>query len=514
MQTQLPVIRTYTGPDRTSAQEAYRRDAQQARQTGWHPVAHRWRVVDGQQELAVVFQPEDAPIPLTDPSDDTLTRGSPTAAAAVGTPEGLGPAEELATHEALATDHPTPDIAVADDPRIDRPEPAAGSRPEEAADPLAGGATDRTGGPAPAPRSAVAPRGAAWSHARLVIETIDLHAGGEPLRLIRSGYPRVPNAPILERRRWVREHADAIRRVIIDEPRGHRDMYGAVLLPAHDPDADIAVLFLHNEGYSTMCGHGIIALATGLIEEGLYPASAPTTVIRWETPAGIVTSTSDVTIGEDGRAEVTGVRFRNVVGYLHARDLLVPLGAAGRPGVAAVRAQLAFGGAYYGIVDVADLGMRVTVDALPELRSIGAAITARLREDHTPQHPTDADLGFVYGTMLIDRDAVSPAAGLTSGADLRSVTVFADAAVDRSPCGSATSALLAWLHATDQRAIGDGLRNASVTGSVFEGRLEETATIGDRDGVVTSIAGTGYVIGYHTFVADERDPLGDGFLLP
>jgi proline racemase len=290
-------------------------------------------------------------------------------------------------------------------------------------------------------------------------------------------------------------------------------MYGAVLLPPHRPDADIAVLFLHNEGYSTMCGHGIIALATGLLEEGLYPATAPTTTIRWETPAGLVTSTSDVTIGTSGRTEVTGVRFRNVPGYLHARDLLVPMGAMARSGPAAVRVQLAFGGAYYGIVGAADLGVRVTGDAVPELRTLGAAITARLREDHTPTHPTDPDLGFVYGTIIVDRDPASLADGLAPDADLRSITVFADAEVDRSPCGSGTSALLAWLHATGQRAIGEELRNASVTGAVFAGRIEEPATVGDRDGVVTSIAGSGYVTGYHTFVVDERDPLGDGFLL-
>src|SRR5437762_3044377 len=123
---------------------------------------------------------------------------------------------------------------------------------------------------------------------RLTIQTLDLHAGGEPLRLITAGYPPVPDAPILERRRWVREHADHVRQVVCFEPRGHRDMYGAVLLPPHRPDADLAVLFMHNEGYSTMCGHGILALTSGLIEEGLYPAPAPATTIRFEAPAGLI----------------------------------------------------------------------------------------------------------------------------------------------------------------------------------------------------------------------------------
>src|SRR5664279_1283619 len=123
---------------------------------------------------------------------------------------------------------------------------------------------------------------------RLTIQTIDLHAGGEPLRLFTSVYPALPHAPILERRRWVREHADHVRRTICFEPRGHRDMYGAVLAPPFRTDADLAVLFMHNEGYSTMCGHGIIALTTGLLEEGLWPATEPETTIRFEAPAGLV----------------------------------------------------------------------------------------------------------------------------------------------------------------------------------------------------------------------------------
>ncbi len=155
-------------------------------------------------------------------------------------------------------------------------------------------------------RSVVVGRGSgtARAHARSTLETIDLHAGGEPIRLIRSGYPQVPFAPILERRRWAREHADAARQTLMYEPRGHRDMYGAVLLPPFRPDADIAVLFMHNEGYSTMCGHGVIALTTGLIEEGLYPAELPATTIRWETPAGLVTAVATVAEGEDGGTEV------------------------------------------------------------------------------------------------------------------------------------------------------------------------------------------------------------------
>ena len=166
-------------------------------------------------------------------------------------------------------------------------------------------------------------------------QTIDLHCAGEPLRLIRSGFPKVPMAPILERRRWVREHADHARRAVMYEPRGHRDMYGAILLSPHRPDADIAVLFMHNEGYSTMCGHGTIAITTALIEEGLFPATEPQTTIRLETPAGLVTAVADVTRGRHGGPEVSSVRFTNVPAYVAATDLTVrsqdvALGVPGR----------------------------------------------------------------------------------------------------------------------------------------------------------------------------------------
>jgi proline racemase len=175
--------------------------------------------------------------------------------------------------------------------------------------------------------------------------------------------------------------------------------------------------------------------------------------------------------------------------------------------------QLAFGGAYYGIVDAAALGLRVVPGSIEALTAAGGAITEALRQHHSPTHPTDADLGFVYGTIIVDHDPASAPDGRATDATMRNVTVFADAEVDRSPCGSGTSALLAWLHATGRLQIGQEVRNAGITGEAFEGRVDDVTTLGSRDAVITSVAGTGYVTGYHTFVVDDRDPLGDGFLL-
>ncbi len=346
---------------------------------------------------------------------------------------------------------------------------------------------------------------------RLTLQAIDLHCGGEPLRLITAGFPPVPLAPVLERRRWVREHADHVRRTAVFEPRGHRDMYAAVLLAPARPDADLTVLFMHNEGYSTMCGHGTIAIGTALVEEGLFPAQVPETVIRLEAPAGLLTVHVATHGTAAGAVEVTGVRFDNVPAYLAARDLRIRPDGLGLREPLAV--DIAFGGAYYGIVDAEALGLRVVPEQTGELTRAGAAITELLRRDHTPTHPTEPDLGYVYGTIIVDAAPATSPDGRARDADIRNVTIFADAEVDRSPCGSGTSALLAQRATGGTMRAGDELANASITGTLFRGRLEGRATLGPHEAWQTSIAGAAYVTGYQTLVVDERDPLGDGFLL-
>jgi trans-L-3-hydroxyproline dehydratase len=456
------IIRTYSAADRASAERTYLRERQQAAHRGWRPTSRRWGSDGREHVLTVVYETGDA-------TGETSWAGMPSGGAVAGMPSGGAVA---ASRAALL---------------------APQALPWSEADARARDAT------------------------RVIVETLDLHCAGEPLRLIRSGYPAVPHAPIGERRAWAREHADHMRRALLFEPRGHRDMYGAVLLPPHRDDADIAVLFLHNEGYSTMCGHGIIALTSGLIGEGLYPATSPETTIRWETPAGLVTAIAAVEAGPAGEPLVSSVRFTNVPAYLHADRLVMrPRGvrlfgaAAERKGLSV---QLAFGGAYYGIVDVAELGMRVVPEQVEPLTRAGAAITEMLQREFPPSHPTDASLGYVYGTVVVDSDPATSPDGLASGATIRNVTVFADAEVDRSPCGSGTSALLAARYALGASEVGDEVVNAGLTGEAFIGRIEGLTSLGDREAIITSIEGQGFVTGHHRFVIDDRDPLAGGFLL-
>jgi proline racemase len=449
-----PVLRTYRGVTPEAAAGAYRSDAALAQGAGYLPVSHRWTKDESGHVLTVVYE----------------------------------------LHGKAGED------------RAQANGQAGGEHEAEQTEPVG----------QPASRTATAPEPPVRRE-RLAVQVLDMHCAGEPLRIVRTGYPDVPKLPVLERRRWVTEHADHIRRAIVNEPRGHRDMYGAVILPPYRPDVDACLLFMHNAGYSTMCGHGVIAVTTALVEEGLFPASEPETTIRFEVPAGVVTATAIVRQRPQGGHLVEQVRFTNVPSYLAARSLAVRPDGVQLHGQAAevgrLSVDLAFGGAYYGVVDAAQLGLRVVPEQASRLRQAGAAITEQLRRDHTPTHPTDDDLSFVYGTIIVDLDPANLPDGRAGDAHIRNATIFADAELDRSPCGSGTSALLAQLYGRGLIGLGQELVNASITGEHFLGRVDGETMLGSEPAVVTSIAGRAFVTGYGTLVVDERDPLAEGFLL-
>jgi proline racemase len=515
---QEPIKRTYRGATPDAAANAYRADAAKAQAAGYAPISHRWAQDGTGHTLSVTFQLRSARAGAAAVTTTEERSGEGTDAAAPGqAPMGQEP----------EAGRPPAEVVPA------RPQGSAEQREGEAAE---GEAAEGEWGPTapPVQRPADAParefvaqqrpmqsrEDAAASSGRresLTVQVLDMHAAGEPLRIVRTGYPDVPMMPVLDRRRWVAQHADHVRRAIVNEPRGHRDMYAAVLLPPYSSDVDICLLFMHNEGYSTMCGHGVIAVTTALIEEGLFPATEPVTTIRYEVPAGVVAASASVMRLPDGGYAVGGVRFTNVPSYLAARSLPIRPdgvelhGRAAQAGHLAV--DLAFGGAYYGIVDAAQLGLRVVPEQASLLRQAGAAITEMLRRDHTPSHPTEDELSSVYGTIIVDLKPGTSPDGRARDAHIRNATVFADAELDRSPCGSGTSAILAQLHARGRLGVGQELINAGITGEHFVGRVESETRLGGEPAVVTSIAGTAYVTGYGTLVADERDPLGEGFVL-
>jgi proline racemase len=484
---QQPIVRTYRGPTPDAAAGAYRADAAQAQAAGYVPISHRWEEDASGHTLTVAFQLRSARAGAGDEGETGRVAAQP-----------------------LGQDSPPAEAPPAEAPAADTPAPEA--RSSRAPAPL--GSLSAPAEPMPPANDEPVTAG---RNEVLAVQVLDMHCAGEPLRIVRSGFPEVPMLPVLERRRWIAGNVDHVRRAIVHEPRGHRDMYGAVLLPPHSPDVDICLLFMHNEGYSTMCGHGVIAATTALIEEGLFPATTPVTTIRYEVPAGVVAASASVTRLADGSHAVGGVRFTNVPAYLAARSLsLRPDGIElhGRAAEAGhLSLDLAFGGAYYGIVDAAQLGLRVVPEQASQLRAAGAAITDLLRRDHVPSHPTDEDLSFVYGTIIVDLEPATSPDGLASDAHMRNATIFADAELDRSPCGSGTSAILAQLHARGRMQVGQEIVNAGITGERFLGRIESETRLGGEPAVVTSVAGTAFVTGYGTLVVDQRDPLGEGFVL-
>jgi len=225
----------------------------------------------------------------------------------------------------------------------------------------------------------------------LKITTIDAHTGGEPLRVFISGYPEIKGDTILSRRRYMRENLDHIRTALMWEPRGHADMYGCVLYPPVSPGADFGIMFLHNEGYSTMCGHAIIAITKVVLETGMFPMRIPETVLKIDTPAGLVTSHARIADGK-----VTGVYFHNVPAFVLALDETVDV-----EGIGAVRYDIAFGGAFYAFVKAEDAGVRCTPDCFRQLIEKGMAIKHAVMKRRPVVHPFEQDLNFLYGVIFI-----------------------------------------------------------------------------------------------------------------
>jgi trans-L-3-hydroxyproline dehydratase len=328
------------------------------------------------------------------------------------------------------------------------------------------------------------------------ITTIDAHTAGEPFRVIIDGFPDLSGETILARRRDARDRLDHLRRALMWEPRGHADMYGCVVTGAVTPDADFGVLFLHNEGFSTMCGHGIIGIATVAVETGMVAVREPETTIRIDTPAGLVTAFADV-----DRGRVRGVRFRNVPSYVLALDDTVDV-----PGLGRVRFDLAFGGAFYGYVAGAPLGLHCVPGEYRRLIEAGMAIKRAVASSRAILHPFEPDLGFLYGTIF-----VAPAR--SASVHSRNVCVFAEGEVDRSPTGTGVSGRLALHHARGEIREHESIEIESIIGTRFTGRVVETTTFGPYRAVIPEVAGSAYITGRHEFLIAPDDPLREGFLL-
>lgn len=328
------------------------------------------------------------------------------------------------------------------------------------------------------------------------LTSIDAHAAGEPLRIITGGLPPIPGPSMLAKRRYAQQHLDHLRRALILEPRGHADMYGCILTEPVSPDGTLGVLFLHNEGYSTMCGHGIIALVTVVLETGILAVDEADPEIRIDTPAGRITARALI---RDGR--VREVTFRNVPSFVYALDNTVEVPGRGR-----VQYDVAFGGAFYAFCRAEELGFRLVPEECADLVEAGRSIKEAVMDTLPIHHPGQEDLSFLYGTIFVG----PPHAASRHS---RNVCVFADGAVDRSPTGTGVSARAALLCARGELSRDEPFVVESLVGTSFTGRVVEETFCGPHRAVIPEVSGSAHIIGRSEWWLDPQDPVRYGFFL-
>jgi proline racemase len=328
------------------------------------------------------------------------------------------------------------------------------------------------------------------------ITTIDAHTAGEPFRLVTSGFPPILGPTLLAKRRYVRDNFDHLRKALMWEPRGHADMYGCLLTEPEKEDSTSGVLFLHNQGYSSMCGHGIIALSTVLVETGMIEFDSDNPDLLLETPAGKIKARANLVGGR-----VKSVSFQNVPSFVHSLDRSIQV-----PGLGEVCYDIAYGGAFYAFCRAEDFGFQLVADEYPELIDRGRRIKKAIMESVVIRHPFEEDLSFLYGTIF-----VGPAHDESHHS--RNVCVFADGEVDRSPTGTGVSARAALFLARGDIDIRQPFVVESILGTCFTGRIVDTLDYGGYRAVVPEVCGSASIVGRSQFCIDPEDPLKHGFFL-
>jgi proline racemase len=326
-----------------------------------------------------------------------------------------------------------------------------------------------------------------------ILSTVEMHTGGEPTRIIVDGWPAFTGKTLLDKRREAKERHDHLRRGLMLEPRGHDGMYGALLVEPDHPDADLAVLFMHNEGYSTMCGHATIALARWAVESGRVKRQSPETVVRLQCPCGLVVAR----VADDGT-----VRFESVPSFAYALDRIAPTRSWGP-----VTVDIAYGGAFYAFLAADSIGLDLKTSPMRAIVDAGEEIALAAAKAIPIEHADEPDLAFLYGTILTDGGD-----GLLEPS--RNVCIFAGRQIDRSPTGSGVSARMALQVARRQAKLGEERKFESCTGAIFTGRaLRDAPSVNSRKSVIVEVGGTAHQTGDARFRFGDNDPLREGFSL-
>ncbi|WP_421722954.1 4-hydroxyproline epimerase [Bauldia sp.] len=323
---------------------------------------------------------------------------------------------------------------------------------------------------------------------------VDAHTAGNPVRVVVGGGPVLRGETMSARREHFQADFDWIRTGLMFEPRGHDMMSGAILYPPIRDDVDASILFIETSGCLPMCGHGAIGTITVLIEEGLVtPAHEGT--LRLEVPAGIVEANYD----RDETGNVAQVRIRNVPSFVYTTGLTVDV-----PQLGTLSFDVAYGGNFYAIFEPQPNYRDLDVLSANDIRRLSPIVRDRINDAHTFVHPNDPAIAGLHHVMWTGAPKHASANG-------RNAVFYGDNAIDRSPCGTGTSARIAQLTARGDLSVGDSFIHESIIGSLFHGRVEAEATVGPFDAVVPSIAGQAWITGYNTIFLDDRDPFVKGF---
>ena len=328
------------------------------------------------------------------------------------------------------------------------------------------------------------------------ISTIDMHTGGEPLRIIVDGLPEIPGKTILEKRRYFSEHHDQIRTGLMWEPRGHADMYGAVITEPVTADGDFGVFFMHNEGYSTMCGHAMIALGKFVVETGMVNADPSKTEIHVDAPPGRILIKPLIRKGK-----VVSTSFTNVPSFVLMKNQATEV-----PGVGKVKFDVGFGGAFYALVNASNLNLNLDASDYQKLIDYGRRIKRAIADNFEIRHPFEEDLSFLYGVIFTGE-------AHDSGHHSRNVCIFADGEVDRSPTGSGVSARAAIHYEKGELEPGETITIESILGTTMAVSILETTNYGPHRAVIPEVSGTAFFTGKNEFWFDPDDDLKEGFIL-
>ncbi len=329
-----------------------------------------------------------------------------------------------------------------------------------------------------------------------VIQTVESHTMGEPTRIVIGGLPKIPGKTMPEKMEYLQENMDYLRTMLMLEPRGHNDMFGAIFTEPYSEEADIGVIFMDGGGYLNMCGHGSIGSATCAVEMGIVPVTEPYTNVVLEAPAGMIKARVKV---EDGKAKEASIV--NVAAFLYKKDVVVDV-----PEVGKVTMDISFGGSFFALVKASSLNLELIPENAAKLNDIGMKIIHAVNDQVEIQHPVlkhikTVDLCEFYGP------AKSP------DADMQNAVVFGQGQLDRSPCGTGTSAKLADLYARGELKVGDSLVNESIICTKFKGKILSETKVGEFNAIIPEITGSAYITGFSQYLIDPDDPVKYGFIL-